>query len=177
MKTTAKILFIIALLFLSIGMIPTFVRTVEEKQFNNNCTVHIKSAVKAESVEEAKKELEEAISYAEKNGLTEGNTGVFSRESKNDIGLWYQNILAAYKSLEEIPYDANNMEKNYTLMNLRNILMYEKNDKFFVILPERIGTYPNNTKYFMIEAIASCTGIILSVATLLATWQWDKKRR
>ena len=54
MKTTAKILFIIALLFLSIGMIPTFVRTVEEKQFNNEL-----SKLELRALEKGKRFLKE----------------------------------------------------------------------------------------------------------------------
>ena len=136
------------------------VRIVKWVQFNINCTQHLKRAADANTVERAKEELKKAISYAEKNNLTEGVVSIFLHQPKNDIGYWYQNITETYNELENLPEDATSLEKTNVLMKLRETLTDEKESGVTVTIPNGISIYPGNIAYFWwgLLSIIFCIG-------------------
>ena len=124
------------------------VRSVKAIQFNINCTQYLKRAADANTTELAKKELEKAISYAERNNLTHGVVSVFLHQPSNDIGFWYKNMTDAYAELENLPEDASSLEKTNVLMKLRESLTDEYKSGVIVTVPEGISIYPRNVVYF-----------------------------
>lgn len=54
-------------------------------QFNANCKGHLKRAADSNTIEMAKKELDIALDYLEKEGLTEGYTSVIYKTPDEDI--------------------------------------------------------------------------------------------
>lgn len=150
------------------------VRIVKGVQFDNNCTQYLKRAADANTVERAKEELEKAISYAEKNNLTEGVVSIFLHQPKNDIGYWYQNMTEAYDELENLPEDATSLEKTNVLMKLRETLTDETESGVSVTIPDGISIYPGNVAYFWwgLLSIIFCLGLWIMV---LVAWleDWD----
>ncbi len=169
MKKAEKIFLSLAIISMISCCAWCIVRCVKGVQFSINCTQHIKRAADASTVEHAKEELEKAISYAEKNGLTEGVVSVFLHQPKNDVGYWYQNMKEAYDELENLPEDATSLEKSNVLMNLRESLTDEGESSAHVIIPEGISIYPRNVEYFwwIILSVVSC---VLFIYAWIESW-------
>lgn len=150
------------------------VRIVKAVQFDMNCTQYIKRAADANTVELAKEELAKAISYAEKNNLTEGVVSIFLHQPKNDVGYWYKNLTEAYAELENLPEDATSLEKTNLLMKMRESLTDEKQSGVSVTMPDGISIYPKNIFYFWwgLLSFICCLG---SWIILFVSWwfNWD----
>ena len=150
------------------------VRIVKAVQFDMNCTQYIKRAADANTVELAKEELAKAISYAERNNLTEGVVSIFLHQPRNDVGYWYKNMTDAYAELENLPEDATSLEKTNVLMKLRESLTDDEESGVSVTMPEGISIYPGNVAYFWWGLLSSifCLGLWIMV---LVAWMndWD----
>ena len=148
LKKARKKMMVFAIITTIVSCAWSTVRTVKEVQFEINCTQYLKRAADANTVERAKEELEKAISYAEKNNLTEGVVSIFFHQPKNDIGYWYQNMTETYDELENLPEDATSLEKTNVLMKLRETLTDETDSGVSVTIPNGISIYPRNVAYF-----------------------------
>lgn len=124
------------------------VRIVAAIQFNINCEEYIKRAADANTIEMAKEELAKAIDYTEQNNLTEGIVSIFLKNPKNDVGFWYDNMVAAYEELDNLPEDSEPLEKTNVLMKLRESLTDSSSGNTEVTCPDGISIYPNNVLYF-----------------------------
>ena len=150
------------------------VRIVKFVQFDMNCTQYIKRAADANTVELAKEELAKAISYAEKNNLTEGVVSIFLHQPKNDVGYWYKNMTQSHSELDKLSVNATSLEKSNVLMRLREALTDNNESGVSVTIPDGISIYPKNVLYFwwgLISAIC-CLG---SWIMLFVSWwfNWD----
>ena len=130
------------------------VETVKDKQFEVHCTQYIKRAADASTVETAKEELAKAISYAEEHGMTEGNTSIFLKQPKNDVGFWYRNMKNAYHELDNLLDDSSALEKTNVLMKVRESLVDQGENSIQVNLPQDISVFPNNALYFWAYAVS-----------------------
>lgn len=150
------------------------VQIIKDVQFDINCTQHIKRAADANTIETAKEELSEAISYAEKNNLTEGTVSIFLNQPKNDIGYWYKNIAEAYTELKNLPENATPLEKTNVLMKLRETLIDEDSETS-VTIPDGISIYPYNVSYFWWGLLSGvfCFGswVIISITSLFGDYK------
>lgn len=63
--------------------------------FNREVGGHLKRAADANTVELARKEMETAVTYLERNGLTTGYTSILYRTPDEDIEFWHQNLRAS----------------------------------------------------------------------------------
>lgn len=150
------------------------VRIVKSIQFDSNCAQYLKRAADANTVERAKEELEKAISYAEKNNLTEGVVSIFLHQPKNDIGYWYKNVTEAYDELENLPEDVTSLQKTNVLMKLRETLTDETESGVSVTIPDGISIYPGNVAYFWWGALSIifCLGLWIMVV-VVSLQDWD----
>lgn len=150
------------------------VRIVKFVQFDNNCTQYLKRAADANTIERAKEEIEKAISYAEKNNLTEGVVSIFLHQPKNDIGYWYQNITDTYKELRSIPEEATPLEKTNVLMKLRETLTDETESGVSVTIPNGISIFPKNIEYFWWGLISFILCLVFWILVVVARIEgWD----
>lgn len=174
MGKAAKIFMVFAIIATIVFGAWSTARIVKDVQFDTNCTQYIKRAADANTVERAKEELKKAISYAEKNNLTEGVVSIFLRQPINDIGYWYKNITEAYAELENLPEDATSLEKTNVLMKLRETLMDETSSEVYITVPDGISIYPENVAYFWWGLLSTifCLGLWIMV---LVAWisNWD----
>lgn len=112
--------------------------------FNVNCGGHLKRAADSSTIEMAKKELDVAIAYLEKEGLTEGYTSVIYKTPNEDIGFWYSNLKSASEELGAISSSATTLEKSNALMKLRETLLDTVENSETVTKPVGISRYPYN---------------------------------
>ena len=117
-------------------------------QFDIGCSQHLKRAADASSVETAKIEIEQAISYAEKHNLTEGIVSLFLKQPKNDVSFWYNNMVSAYEELEDLPEDSTPLERTNVLMKIRESLTDQKGNDVTVTVPDNLYLYPYNKIHF-----------------------------
>jgi hypothetical protein len=123
-------------------------RIVKWVVFDINCAAYIKRAADANTVDIAKTELAKAIDFAESKDLTEGIVYVFIKNPANDIGFWYQNMVAAHAELVNLPADSTALEQTNVLMKLRESLTDNAGDSTSVTVPSGIEIYPHNVAYF-----------------------------
>ena len=135
MKTfIATILTILALLIFGVVI-------VKNVTLNQNCTGYLKRAADANTVENASKQLDIAISYLEKKNLTSGYTSVLWKTPDEDIEFWYNNLKAAQNELSKIDSTTSTLEKTNLLMKLRESLT-DNGDE--LIVPQGLSRYPHN---------------------------------
>lgn len=113
-------------------------------EFNVNCKGYLKRAADANTVSIAKQELDMALDYLEKEGLTEGYTSVLYKTPDEDIGFWYSNLKSASKELGNILEDASTLEKSNALMKLRETLVDQGEKGSIITCPKGIARYPYN---------------------------------
>lgn len=174
MGKSTKAFLIIAIIFSLIFCAWLTARIVKDVQFNNNCEQYLKRAADANTVETAKEELAKAISYAERNNLTQGIVSIFLKQPKNDIGFWYKNLTESYEELNNISEEASQLEKTNVLMKLRETLTDYNDNGVSVTLPNGIEIYPNNVLYFWWSLISGILCFAFWIMFLVA-WlnYWD----
>lgn len=160
MGKKSKVFLILAIVFTMLFGIWGVVRIVKYVSFETNCTQYLKRAADANSVELAKAELKEAISYAESENLTTGRVSIFLNQPKNDIGYWYENLKTSYEELENLPSDTSSLEKTNVLMKLRETLTDTSEDGTEVTVPEGISIYPNNLAYCLWSIFSGILAIV-----------------
>ncbi len=170
-KKERKLLLVSAVLLFTVW---TVLRLISYVEFNVNCEQYIKRAADASTVETAIGELEKAISYAEKNDLTDGVVSVFLHQPKNDIGFWYNNITEACEELKNLPEDVTSLEKTNVLMKIRETLIDESREEVLVTCPDGISIYPHNLIYFLWGTFSSIFLIYVLIVVIIA-WinNWD----
>lgn len=144
-------------LFIISCIIPTvcIVRSVE---FDQNCEGYIKQAADANTVELSLDRLNKAISYAEEHKLTKGYTSILWRTEDENVGFWYENLVACRDELVLISEkkDATQLEKSNILMKVRESLMDnngESGDN--VTIPEGISRYPDNSAFMIFNLLST----------------------
>ena len=128
--------------------------------FWNNVGGHLKRAADSNTVEMAKKELEQALDYLEKRKMTDGDTSVLYSTPETDIGFWYNNLKSSHEELSKVSSEASQLEKANILMKLRETLLDhgEKGDD--TTCPPHIEDYPIQSLMFFMEIITFIMFII-----------------
>jgi len=143
MKT---ILFVVGLLLL-LGWGGERIRRAVK--FEQQCGGFLDRAAFANVVENAKTELQTALTYLERKGLTNGYTSVLWRTPDEDIGFWYNNLQLSLQELDRVKPDASPLEVSNTLMKLHETLKSQGSEgRSSVRVPEGISIYPENAFYF-----------------------------
>ena len=114
-------------------------------QFDRKCEGHIKRAADANSVALAKQELDQALNYIEKEGLTEGYTSVLYSTPDEDLAFWYQNLKSAQENLGKVDVEKiSDLEESNLLIKLRETLVDHSGSSVDVTFPLGISIYPLN---------------------------------
>lgn len=156
-------------LFIISCIIPTvcIVRSVE---FDQNCEGYIKQAADANTVELSLDRLNKAISYAEEHNLTKGYTSVLWKTEDENIGFWYENLVACRDELILISEkeDATQLEKSNILMKVRESLIDNDGESGdTVTIPDGISRYPDNAafgwlNFFSVILLCFSIGLFIS---------------
>lgn len=110
--------------------------------FNRACSGHLKRAGDANTIELAIKELDQAVSWLEYKGFTEGSCHIFFAMPSNDIGFWYRNLADSLKELKSVSPDASMLERSNILMKLRETLMDQNSQGSTITKPRFMYWYP-----------------------------------
>jgi hypothetical protein len=163
-KNKPGVIVVIVLFFLS--FITLFLwggyRVFAYAKFKVECGDYLKAAAKAETVELAEESLKKAVTYMEKNGLTEGYTSVFWKTSNEDVGFWYTNISSRLQELKSLTSGATSTEKAEVLAELKKTLLFNVSCGCNVIIPGGISVYPHNIPlaYEALLAFAYCAFVL-----------------
>ena len=159
-----KFLFGICCLFFAASLVTPTIVLVKSIEFKQNCGGYIKQAADANTVELSLSRLEKAIAYAEQHQLTKGYTSVLWKTEDENIGFWYENLVACRDELKTITEkkDATQLEKSNILMKIRESLMDNNSESGDTItVPGGISRYPNNALWGLL--------MLLSVITFLCS--------
>jgi len=130
-------------------------RTFKAIEFERSCEGYLKRAADANTVELARDQLEIAINYLEKNGLTEGYTSILYKTPDEDIGFWYKNLKSALEGLKTLDPNSTPLEKSNMLLKLRETLLDNASrGETIVTVPEGISIYPYNVIYAFLGSIS-----------------------
>lgn len=123
-------------------------------EFENQIKGHLTNYTRAGTTETAIENLSKAIEALEEKGLTEGEIFILVKSPKNDIGVWYKNLVESKKLLEK--------SREESLSQQAIILEKQKSalvGKSGVIVPVGISIYPMNHLYFY-WCMLSLTGMV-----------------
>lgn len=134
-----------------------------EAKFSNECTDYIRRAALSPTVETAVTNLQTAIDYAEKHGLTSGYTSIFLKEGDEDIGFWYQNLKASREMLREAQNYEDLSERSVVLLKLNSSLM---RDDHRVVVPVGLSRFPHKWVWVITFFGALACAVIYLMYTL-----------
>ena len=132
------------------------------------CTGHLERAANSTNIELASGELDAAISYLDKKGLTSGYTSIFWKTPNEDIGFWYNNIKEANRELKNAPDTISNLEESNMLIKLRETLITNSKDgEESIICPNGLSRYPNNGIFAL---LGNLSWILLAFLIIRRIW-------
>ena len=167
-----KCLTIIFLIVLSL-ITPT-VTIVKSIKFDQKCGGYLKQTADANTIDLAAKRLDVAIKYAEDNHLTNGYTSVLWKTEDENIGFWYDNLIACQTELNELIDNPNatQLEKSNVLMKVRESLTDNGAEGGTQLtVPMGISRYPKNALFGILNTI-SVILLIFSII-LMVNWRTD----
>ena len=140
---------------------------ITRHRFEVGCEGHLKRAADANTVELALTELDVALQYAETHNLTSGTTAVISPKPDEDIGFWYQNLVASRDELRNLGPSETPLTKTNTLIKLRETLLDDSKSGIDVTVPPGISRYPNNAVFCLYLWIAAIGFVASSIVALI----------
>ncbi len=147
MKTIFGIVFIIVALII-FGAIE-----YKEIQFGREIGGHMKRAATANTVDIAISEMQIVVDNMQARGYTHGYTSVIYTTPDEDVGFWYNNMVASLNELKKLPANATDLEKSNILMKLERTL--ESNGKeTTMVVPFGISRFPDNLLWGILLTIA-----------------------
>lgn len=145
-----KLFGIICIVLFIVSFIVPTICVVRNIKFTQQCGGYLKQAADANTVELAASRLDKAIEYIEANNLTDGYTSVLWKTEDDNVGFWYENIIACRDELRVISEkeDASQLEKSNILMKVRESLLDNKGENGDKItVPKGISRYPYNALF------------------------------
>jgi len=162
--STGTLLFYAVLLAVPM-MIWGFLAFMNHLKFEQGCFGHLTRVGHANTIEAAKEELESAISFLEKERITEGYTAIFEglKTPDEDIAFWYKNLKASAQQLEKIPKDVSALERSNVLLKLRETVIHAGAKGEDLVCPPGLARYPNNLTWIVtliVSGILAFAGFI-----------------
>lgn len=168
-----RTLFIVLCVFCGFGLIFTGVINIGAwVNFKSGCTDYLKLAADSPNVEGARKYLGMALTYIESHSLTHGNSAFFFFTPRNDIGAWYNQRKEAAAVLDSIIEETKistappvqiQLEKDNTLMKLREVVLDQGQEGVGVTLPQHIDVYPNQNTFLWSYLLCPILGIVFGI--------------
>lgn len=138
---------------------------VQKIEIEKNCIGYLKRASNANTVVLAEQELSIALTYLERQGLTKGYTSILYKTPDEDIGFFYQNLLASQKELQalKLKEELTSLEQSNALLKLRDTLTDHSQGAENVTHPPGLYMYPQNTGSFGFIILLLCWGGIVTL--------------
>jgi hypothetical protein len=136
---------------------------VQAYHFDRDCGDYLKLAGDAPTITRANDFLKKAIVYLGETGKTSGDSAfIFKRRPSNDVAVWYQQLVAAEKTTEDILAKGDNapqLEKDNALMKIRETVL-DQGEGVIVTHPTNISLYPGQGSFYR--------GLIASIVLIVA---------
>lgn len=156
--STLTLLFYASLMFIPIGCW-CFFAYMNHLKFENGCFGHLTRAGHANTIEAAREEIESAVTFLEKENITEGYTAIFEglKTPDEDIGFWYKNLKASLEQLKKIPKEVSALERSNVLLKLRETVIHASSKGEDLVCPPGLARYPNNLTWTVMLIV--CGGV------------------
>lgn len=127
--------------------------------FDQKCGGYLKQVADANTIELALDRINKAIDYIEAKHLTSGYTSIIYKTEDENIGFWYNNIIACRNELESA-INTTQLEQTNVLMKVRESLIDTVEGDTVLTIPQGICRYPNNLLFAILSfmAIIMCIG-------------------
>ncbi len=122
--------------------------------FRIECGGHMMNAANANSIDLAKQEMGEVMTYIESHHLQPGFTSTVYNTPDEDVGFWISNMRSSFEELKQIKPEVTSLERSNVLLKLRETLTHTTKNSSGINVPDGISIYPNNFK-FMLWGICS----------------------
>lgn len=157
---------IVGALLLCIGAVNDvswFMSNLEVKQ---RCVGPLSQTANSASVELASERLGIAMDYIEEREWTDGYSHVFIKTEDANVGVWYQNLNAAYSKLVEASNrELTDLEESNLLMKTREVIIDQgQNGNSVVVMPSNITYYPNHVAALLRNILV---GLLLPIAGII----------
>jgi hypothetical protein len=111
------------------------------------CTDYLKLAGDAPTITKADEFLGKALEYMDRKNLKQGNSAVLFQTPSSDIGIWYEQIRGAKRTLQRILLKDNQdsisqLERDNALMKVREVVLDSGSDGTEVTTPSKLAWYP-----------------------------------
>ncbi len=130
-------------------VVAIIVLVVMDYNFRANCGDYLKLAGDAPTIQKAQEFLGLALDYIQKRELTHGNTALLFKTPRNDVGIWYQQIVGAQATLSQLlgrvekdPESVSQLEKDNALMKIREVILDQGKDGTKITKPNFIACFP-----------------------------------
>jgi hypothetical protein len=140
---------------------------VRAYHFDRNCGDYLKLAGDAPTITRANDFLKKAIAYLKETGKTSGDSAfIFKHKPTNDIAIWYQQLIAAENTTEEILVKgdaATQLEKDNALMKIRETIL-DQGEGVSVTHPTNISFYPRQGAFYrwlILSIVLAVAGFIV----------------
>jgi len=162
---------IIGIVCLVLSLVSPVISAIKDIQFDQRCAGFLKQAADASSVELAERQLNLAIDYVEKVGLTSGYTSVIYKTEDENIDFWYENLKVCQRELAETKGNST-LENTNVLMKLRESLTDNSENGTRLTIPSGIYLYPNNALFMVTNWISLFLflGSLFLFVIALAEW-------
>ncbi|MCX6787064.1 MAG: hypothetical protein NTY93_00880, partial [Candidatus Kaiserbacteria bacterium] len=120
-----------------------------EITFKIECAGYMQNAANANTIDLAKKEMEEVVKYIDYHHLQPGFTSVLYNTPDEDVGFWISNMKNSFEELKQIKPEATSLEKSNVLMKLRETLTNHQEGMGQISAPDGISIYPYNFAFML----------------------------
>lgn len=138
--------------------------------FNRECGGYILNAANANSIDLARKEMEQVVKCIEHRRLQPGFTSVIYNTPDEDVGFWISNMRSSLEELKQIKPETTSLEKSNVLIKLRETLTHKTKEGVSISVPNGISIYPNNFAFMIwgiLSGIVGFVGLLVFLAGLL----------
>lgn len=138
------------------------------------CTDYLKLSADAPNIQKADDFLDKALEYLERKNLTKGNSAYLFHAPSNDVGIWYEQIKGAKETTKDIlerDSSVSQLEKDNSLMKVREVILDEGSDGTQVTMPVHLDTFPYQWLFLLWWIF---TIIILIVGAIVWKYQYEK---
>ena len=123
------------------------------------CGGYMINAANANTIDLARKEMEEVVKYIDYRHVQPGFTSVVYNTPDEDVGFWVSNMRSSLEELNQVKPEATSLEKSNILIKLRETLTHKTKGGGEVAVPTGISVYPNNFAFMLWGILSFILGI------------------
>lgn len=147
------------------GLLAVLYIVVSSYQFEKNYVDHIEAAMQSQNFMEMAGHFRVALEYLEEEGLTEGNTGVFTRKPENSISQYYRDMLGHLEYTIRAARVFNSGTGGFSFEQRQVGMDWVKRVSNSSRIPDGMGWYPYQWMGLFLLVILA-TGVVFTLTSL-----------